>query len=229
MARTLSGDEVRAFYDRFGARQDRQAFYEDPALDELIGHAAFEGAAAVCEFGCGTGRFAERLLAQHLPDCCSYKGVDISSTMVTLARRRLEPWRDRVQLCLTSGSVALKQAGVTYDRFVATYVLDLLGDDDIRRLLAEAHRILDQDGLLCLVSLTKGATAATVPVSALWTAINALRPAALGGCRPIEMRRYVTAPDWRIRHRKVCVAYGISSEVLVAAPGQDRHEEARQP
>ena len=35
----LSSDEARAFYDRFGARQDSQAFYEDPATRDLIVHA----------------------------------------------------------------------------------------------------------------------------------------------------------------------------------------------
>ena len=54
--RTLDLEQARAFYDRFGARQDRQAFYED----------AFERARGVPEFGCGTGRFAEVLVAERL-------------------------------------------------------------------------------------------------------------------------------------------------------------------
>lgn len=62
----LSRAQVKLFYDRLGARQDWQAFYEDPAAEELIAHAEFEKAKLVFEFGCGTGRFAERILAHHL-------------------------------------------------------------------------------------------------------------------------------------------------------------------
>jgi hypothetical protein len=55
--RMLSHEEARAFYDWFGARQDSQRFYEDPALCDLLGHADFGEARSVFEFGCGTGRF----------------------------------------------------------------------------------------------------------------------------------------------------------------------------
>jgi hypothetical protein len=52
--KTLSHHEAKAFYDRFGARQDGQAFYEDGALQELVRHARFAHAREVVEFGCGT-------------------------------------------------------------------------------------------------------------------------------------------------------------------------------
>ncbi len=64
-------EQVRAFYDRFGAKQDSQAFYEDAATADLILNAELGAARAVFEFGCGTGRFAEKLLAEHLPADCS--------------------------------------------------------------------------------------------------------------------------------------------------------------
>jgi hypothetical protein len=38
----LTHSQAQAFYDRFGKRQDSQAFFEDAALDELISHGAFE-------------------------------------------------------------------------------------------------------------------------------------------------------------------------------------------
>ena len=59
----LTRSQAQTFYDRFGRKQDAQAFYEDGALDDLIDHAAFEQVEKVFELGCGTGRFASRLLA----------------------------------------------------------------------------------------------------------------------------------------------------------------------
>ena len=33
----LSPEQARRFYDRFGIKQDTQSFYENPALDKLVG------------------------------------------------------------------------------------------------------------------------------------------------------------------------------------------------
>lgn len=84
----LSPMRLRTFYDRFGIRQDAQAFYEDAALDDLIAHASFEQAEGVFEFGCGTGRFALRLLKEYLPGSTSYLGIDISRTLIGICGSR---------------------------------------------------------------------------------------------------------------------------------------------
>ena len=39
---TLAHAEAKNFYDRFGARQDGQEFYEDRATGEPITHGGFE-------------------------------------------------------------------------------------------------------------------------------------------------------------------------------------------
>ncbi len=218
MARTLSRSEARAFYDAFGAKQDRQAFYEDPAIADLIAHADFEHARAVLEFGCGTGRLAERLLADHLPPDARYRGADISATMVDLARRRLAPWHGRAAVRLTPGSPALDAADGSADRFVSTYVLDLLSPQDIRALLEEARRVLNAEGLLCLASLTPGQTFPARIVTALWRAVYGIDPKRVGGCRPVRLSEFLAGPDWHILHRRVVSPVGISSEIVVASP-----------
>lgn len=81
----LSHERTKRYYDRFAHKQDRQAFYEDPALDRLIAKAQFGSVARVFELGSGTGRLAEQLLSRHLVEHASYQGVDLSPTMVTLA------------------------------------------------------------------------------------------------------------------------------------------------
>jgi ubiquinone/menaquinone biosynthesis C-methylase UbiE len=214
--RTFTADEAKRFYDRFGRKQDLQAFYEDPAVGGLIAHGDFAHATAVFEFGCGTGRLAERLLRSHLPEGSTYLGVDISSTMVGLARDRLRPWSKRAQVQLSSGSTLLTQPPQSVDRFVATYVLDLLSIQDIRTLLAEARRILRPDGLLCLVSLTEGTAPLAALVSWAWKRLYSLSPSLLGGCRPVRLGTLLALGEWRIRYSTVVTTWGISSEILVA-------------
>ncbi|MGO9060521.1 MAG: class I SAM-dependent methyltransferase [Candidatus Binataceae bacterium] len=135
-------DQARAFYDRFGRKQDWQRFYEDPAIGLLIEHAAFNQAHRIFEFGCGTGRFAQRLLREVAPTDCSYVGMDVSATMVNIARQRLEPWSGRADVRLSDGSVRMEEPDRSVDRFVSNYVFDLLGPEQINRVLTQAHRVL---------------------------------------------------------------------------------------
>lgn len=213
---TLSHEEARAFYDWFGARQDSQGFYEDPALSDLVAHADFGEARSVFEFGCGTGRFAERLLSGWLPSDCRYQATDISATMVRLAQARLAPWGERARVAQTSGAISVPAPNASFDRFITCYVLDLLSEPDIRQLLAEANRVLMPSGLLCLAGSTGGASLSARIVGVLWQTLFRLQPKLVGGCRAIVAREYLGDRDWSVRHHNVVTRFGISSEVLVA-------------
>jgi ubiquinone/menaquinone biosynthesis C-methylase UbiE len=155
---TLTSSEAQAFYDKFGKEQDAQGFYEDPALDDLIAHAAFEDSHKIFEFGCGTGKFAERLLAEYISSSATYFGCDVSSTMVNLAAQRLLHYEKQAKAVQSDGTVHFPLLDHSVDHVVSNYVLDLLSEEDIKMVFTEAHRVLTPGGKLCLVSLTKGAT-----------------------------------------------------------------------
>jgi SAM-dependent methyltransferase len=213
----LSHEQAKAFYDRFGRKQDWQSFYESAAVEALIGNGAFGQAGAVLEFGCGTGRFAQTLLSEHLPASALYIGVDISDTMVGLARERLAPFSGRAEVVLTDGSPRLDFEETAFDRFVSNYVLDLLTFEEIEAVLQEAWRLLEPGGLLALTSLTHGFTPASRAVTTLWKALHAIRPMLVGGCRPIHLRELVAGERWQVRYSDRFSSFGVPSEVLVAA------------
>src|SRR5258708_36091392 len=101
--RVLTHEQAQAFYNRMGAKQDWQAFYEAKATHDLITHASFETAQAVFEFGCGTGALAERLLTAHVSLEAQYAAVDSSPTMIRLAQARLARFWSRLQVLPTHG------------------------------------------------------------------------------------------------------------------------------
>jgi ubiquinone/menaquinone biosynthesis C-methylase UbiE len=211
-------EQLRAFYNRLGSGQDAQAFYEEPAIREMVKRGGFGGAHAVFEFGLGTGRLAEKLLGQYLPAYCLYQGVDFSPAMVEFSRQRLEPWGHQALVQCTDGGVTLPVGEGTYDRFVATYVLEILTDGQINDLLREARRILTDDGVLCLVNLTFGEGPLTKLVSAAWQWVHRVRPLWVGGCRPIRLHQYLVDHGWRVLHHHPVTAFGITSEVMIARP-----------
>lgn len=216
--RTLTPQQLKAFYDRFGEKQDSQVFYEAPAMRELLAHGAFDDARSVFELGSGTGRLALELLQHHLPGDAVYRGIDISTTMVDLACERLARFRARASVTSASSQLEFPLPDGSVDRVVSTYVLDLLSESARRRFLGEARRTLRSDGLLCLAGITSGTTLFSRIVMSTWRWIFALNPVWVGGCRPIDLTAQLASTGWRVHFRAVVVAWGIASEVVIAAP-----------
>ncbi|MCG6935956.1 MAG: class I SAM-dependent methyltransferase [Proteobacteria bacterium] len=216
----LSRSQAKSFYDRFGIKQDSQAFYEDAALEDMIAHAAFETAESVFELGCGTGRLALTLLSKYLPSSATYFCSDLSQTMVNIAQQRISPYSKRAKISRSNGSMNFSIPSVSVDRVVSTYVLDLLSEKDIREAIDDAHRVLVPRGKLCLVSLTAGVTLGSRVVSSVWSAVFRVHAPLVGGCRPIQLASFFDQQKWSIEYRNVVTQFGVSSEVLIASPNR---------
>ena len=212
---TLSPSEARTFYDKFGEKQDKQGFYENPALEDLIVHAGFQHAQKVFEFGCGTGKFAERLLQDHLPSSATYLGCDVSSTMINLATERLAPYAERAKVVRSNGSIRFPVSDQSVDHVISTYVLDLLSEEDILLVFGEAHRVLTAGGKLCLVSLAKGVTFPSKIVSFIWMTLFRIRASLVGGCRPIRLESHFDQELWQFEYENVFTPFQVPSQVLI--------------
>lgn len=216
--RTLSRREAQRVYDRIGTAQDWNAFYEDPPVRDLLRHSRLQTALRVFEFGCGTGRLAATLLAEHLPANATYLATDLSSTMVELARRRTARFGSRVEIHRVNGDIEFDLPGRSLDRVISTYVLDLLPEADIHRFLEEAHRVLVPNGCLCLAGLAPAPNWRAALVLAIWQGLYRLDPRLVGGCRPVDLLGHLEALRWRVMYARRTTAFGIPSEVVVAQP-----------
>merc|ERR1712224_691496 len=75
--------------------------------------------------------------------------------------------------------------------FVSTYVLDLLSEEDIAIVLAEAWRLLRPGGRLALSGITYGAGLRNRFVVCVWELIHLIRPQIVGGCRHQHLLPYI--------------------------------------
>jgi ubiquinone/menaquinone biosynthesis C-methylase UbiE len=213
----LDARAARRLYDRLGRLQDTQAFYEQRALRRMAAAVRLRDSQRVFELGCGTGRWAEELLRRDLRQDAHYVGVDISPTMVDLTRQRLGPWRARAKVHLLDPAESrLPGDDEVFDRFVSTYVLDLVSLADADHLLKEAWRLLAPGGLLGLVSLTHGVNPASRLVSRAWAALATWAPQLVGGCRPVELIDLLPETRWAIESQEVVISWAVPSEVVVA-------------
>lgn len=92
--------------------------------------------------------------------------------MVDLSKKRIDSWPDRAHVVQIDGSLPLPAADGSADRFVASYVPDLLPHHYAQQIIDNAHRILAPDGLTCLASLTSGKSRLALSPragSAYWT------------------------------------------------------------
>ncbi len=214
--KTLSHAATRRFYDQFGKKLDSQGFYENPALSDLLANLDLGTAHAIVEFGCGTGRLAAEVLQALAPPDAHYLGIDISATMVALARERLQPFADRARVMQGNGELRVEVGDASFDRFLCTYVLDLLSPEDARALLNEARRVLKPGGLLGMTSLSANASGVAGLVSRLWYAVFSLSPKLTGGCRPVRISALFDPAHWQITHSKQVAPFAIASDVIVA-------------
>ncbi len=214
--RFLSPTQAERFYDRFGKRLDSQTFYEKPPLDDLAAHLELDTCRSIVEFGCGTGRFAGELFETYLSQQAIYVGRDISNEMVRLATERLARYQPRATVEKSDGGAQVDRPNGAFDRFISTFVLDLLPDAQAQAVVREAHRLLASGGLAGLVSLTNGKTAVARAITTIWNGLRAVSPMLVGGCRPIEILDLVPAPDWTIHYQNVVTPFGIPCEIVVA-------------
>ncbi len=215
-ARFITPEQARRFYDRIGRGQDARPLSERRALDALAAQADFARASSVIEFGCGTGRFAARLLREQLPGGATYLGLDVSPHMTALAGAAVAPWADRARVELTDGRVSFPVPDASCDRVISTYVLDLLSPADGAAFVAEARRVLRPGGMLALASLAPGRTPTARLVTRLWQALWSLNPALLGGCRPLRLGALLDADEWIVLASFPVTDWFLSSDVLVA-------------
>lgn len=213
--RTLSIKEAADYYDSFGSKQDSQEFYEGPPLEDLLAHLDLARISSIFEFGCGTGKFAEKMLRSGTPPDCIYTGMDVSQKMVDLATHRLSTFGQRATVTRSEGSCRLDLRAQSYDLIVANYVLDLLSFDNIEVLLRSFFDALKPEGRLGLVSLTHGNGGFSNLAASLWKGVHKLSPKLVGGCRPVELIDFLPKDQWTVTYRQVLTPFSIPSEIVI--------------
>jgi demethylmenaquinone methyltransferase/2-methoxy-6-polyprenyl-1,4-benzoquinol methylase len=207
VSNTISAEQARAFYDRLGAGHDRGEWYEGRAKLRGLELLDLERGQRVLNLGVGTGK--EHILIQETVGPRGLAvGVDLSPVMLALARERARAPVARADVR------RLPFPDGCFDRVYCSYLLDLIGADDLPAVLGELRRVLRPGGRAALVSLTEGVGPLSRAVIGAWKLAYAVDPMLCGGCRPLQLAGLAADAGLPLIEGEVVVQSGMPSEVL---------------
>ena len=203
-----------SLYDRLSPIYDLLTLSEVPFRREALFMLDLKAGETLLEIGCGTGQTlleaAPLLGGNGLPI-----GLDLSAGMLAQARRKIaaDPGFD---LALLRGSgLCLPLAAGCCDALFLSFTLELFGLHDQHRLLAEARRVLKENGRLALVTLSSHEQ--TWESDIYWS-LHELFPAAVD-CRPIDPAPLLSAAGFTVYRQEHHSMFGLPLVVLSASLG----------
>lgn len=207
-------EESRAFYDAFGPVY---SFFASPFEKrftflglKLLNISPRED---ILDVGFGTGE-ALKYIAERVGKKGSVYGIDISSTMVNITKKKLKnaDLADRVHL-RRKDATTLPYSSNRFDAVFMSFTLELFRKEDIFQVLKEIKRVLNPKGRLGVVSLSKE-NEKSLSVK-LYEFFHIHFPKFFD-CRPIFLEELLKVAGFKIKMKRKTVMYGLPIEIVIA-------------
>lgn len=166
--------------------------YHLTALDQ----ANIKAGEKVLEVAVGPGLTIVELAKRAGRDTRIY-GIDTSTGMLSLAEQNLRAHGFSNFQLKEADSRQLLFEDNTFDVLYNGYMLDLIPEQDMPKILSEFHRVLKPGGRIILLNMSKRDAAAKTSRERLYSILPAKFVLyILGGCRPVLMEEMVKAADF---------------------------------
>jgi ubiquinone/menaquinone biosynthesis C-methylase UbiE len=211
MPRTIA-ERTRRVYDRLSTIYPASTFFfHSKAHSCLLRHAGIQNGMQVLEIATGSGEMFRRLVRSN-PDGKTF-GLDLSPNMAARTQRRARkefPLAEAHCGAVDVRSMPFRNA--SFDAVVCCYLLELLGQDDIRLTLREIARVLRPGGRFSLVVIGQNATT----FNRLYSICGSLVPAFWGRQVERSVPALVTKTGLKIIADDLVRQTGYPSRVLIA-------------
>jgi len=209
-----SKEEAKRFYDRISRVYDYlTGAFERKYAEMAVEHLSVEESETVLEIGFGPGHCLKRL-AESVGKTGKVYGVDISSGMLEVTRRRLDKARlmDRVKL-YCGDAASLPYGDNTFDAAFMSFTLELFDTPEIPRLLEEVKRVLKPKGRIGVASMSKENGESLLLRLYEWA--HRKWPKYVD-CRPIYLEQSLRDAGYEIRKKEKVKLFGLPGEIVVA-------------
>ncbi len=206
-------DWLSRFYDLLTAAFERK--YAEMALERL----SVKGGGTVLEIGFGSGRCLRRI-AQSVGKSGKAYGIDISSGMLAVTRRRLEKAQlmDRVELHC-GDAVSLPYDNNTFDAVFMSFTLELFDTPEIPKVLDELKRVLKPRGRLGVASMSKEDGESKLLRLYEWVHKNWPKYV---DCRPIYVEQSLKDAGYEIKSKEKVRLLGLPGEIVIVVNTDSR-------
>ncbi len=183
--------------------------YAEMAVERL----SVEEGETVLEIGFGPGRCLKRL-AESVDKTGKSYGVDISSGMLEVTRRRLDKAQlmDRVEL-YCGDAASLPYGDNTFDAAFMSFTLELFDTPEIPRLLEEVKRVLKPGGRIGVASMSKENGESLLLRLYEWA--HRKWPKYID-CRPIYLEQSLRDAGYEIIKKEKVKLFGLPGEIVLA-------------
>jgi ubiquinone/menaquinone biosynthesis C-methylase UbiE len=211
MPRTIA-ERTRRVYDHISAIYPASTFFfHSNAHACVMQNSGIENGMQVLEIATGSGEMFRRLVRAN-PDGKTF-GLDLSPNMAARTQRRARqefPVAEAHCGAVDVRSMPFRNA--SFDAVVCCYLLELLGQDDIRLTLREISRVLRPGGRFSLVVIGQNAKT----FNRLYAVCGSLVPAFWGRQIEQSVTNLVTKAGLKIETDQFVRQTGYPSRVLVA-------------
>jgi ubiquinone/menaquinone biosynthesis C-methylase UbiE len=211
MPRTIA-ERTRKVYDRLSAIYPASTFFfHSKAHACAMRHSGIENGMQVLEIATGSGEMFRRLVRAN-PEGKTF-GLDLSPNMAARTQRRARQEFPKAEAhCGAVDVRSMPFRNASFDAVVCCYLLELLGQDDIRLTLREIARVLRSGGRFSLVVIGQNAKT----FNRLYAVCGSLVPAFWGRQVEHSVSNLVNKVGLKIVTDEFVRQTGYPSRVLVA-------------
>lgn len=158
---------------------------ESRAEKKVLDYAGINGNKKVLDVAVGTGRLFKKIVLMNKNGFTH--GIDISPRMLEHARKKMFGFEDENFLLKEGNAYQLEYDEKHFDVLINNYMLDLLPEEDIEKILGEFYRVLKPGGKLIVSAMAAGKNWN----NRLWRKISEKFPRLMTNCRPISPASYI--------------------------------------
>jgi len=201
-----SYDKISRFYDYFAGVFEKK--YRNMALERLD----IKRGETVLEIGFGTGHCLKQM-AESVGEDGRVYGIDISSGMLEVSKRRLEEagLLDRVKL-YCGDALKMPYEDNKFDAVFMSFTLELFDTPEILKVLDEIERVLKANGRFGVVSMLKEDGDSILLRVYEWTHKKFPKYA---DCRPIYIEQSIKDAGFEIEYKEKVRLFGLLGEIVI--------------
>jgi demethylmenaquinone methyltransferase/2-methoxy-6-polyprenyl-1,4-benzoquinol methylase len=167
----------------------------------------------ILEVGFGSGHCL-RQIAQSVGQAGRAYGIDISSGMLEVTKKKLEKARLMVRAELYCGDAAsLPYDDNTFDAVFMSFTLELFDTPEIGKVLEEIERVLKPGGRLGVTNMSKEGGESRLLRLYEW--VHKKWPKYVD-CRPIYIEQSLTDTGYEIKSKEKISLLGLPGEIVIA-------------